>query len=97
MGVNQIFRYTRCNTPKRVTSFAGPIFASLHPGNTASFKKCRSDGEPLVTLCTIWPARDRTSDLPLQRWTRYRSTNWTVLFTMYRLITIYRFFSFISN
>ena len=39
--------------------FAGPISASLHPGNTAPFfKKCCSGGEPLATLCPMWPARD---------------------------------------
>ena len=32
---------------------AGPISASLHPGNTAPLKKCRSGGEPLATLCPI--------------------------------------------
>ena len=36
---NQMFYYIRCITPKRVTSWRGPIFASLHPGNTALFEE----------------------------------------------------------
>ena len=36
---NQTFRYTRCITPKRATSFAGPISASLRPGNTTLFEE----------------------------------------------------------
>ena len=36
---NQTFHYTRCITPKRVTSWRGSIFASLRPGNTASFEE----------------------------------------------------------
>ena len=36
---NQIFDYTRCIRPKRVLSWRDPIFASLHPGNTARFKE----------------------------------------------------------
>ena len=34
-----IFYYTRCITPKRVTSWRGPISASLRPGNTTPFEE----------------------------------------------------------
>ena len=38
---------------------AGPISASLRLWTKQLFsKKCRSGGEPLATLCPIWPARD---------------------------------------
>ena len=74
--LNQIF-HTRCNTPKRVTSLRGPspVFA---PGQHSSFRrKCRSGGEPLATLRSIWPARDlnlkppapETNALPLNQLT----------------------------
>ena len=55
-----------------------PNSASLRPGNTQLLsKKCRSDGEPLVTLFPIWPVQDlnlRPSDpetnvLPLDQQT----------------------------
>ena len=53
------FHYTLCIAQKRVTNGGkGPIFASLFPGMTLSSSKRRSDGEPLATLRTIWPARD---------------------------------------
>ena len=35
---NQIFHYTRCITPQRVTSWRGAISESLRSGNTASFE-----------------------------------------------------------
>ena len=35
---NHIFHYTRCITPKRVTSWQGPSL-SLRPDNTASFEE----------------------------------------------------------
>ena len=36
---NQIFHYTRCNTPERVTSWRGPSPRHLRPGNTAPFEE----------------------------------------------------------
>ena len=44
---NQIFYYTRCNTPERVTSWRGP--SPLHCARTTQLlsKMCRSGGEPL--------------------------------------------------
>ena len=70
---NQIFHYSSCNTSKRVTSLRGPSLR--HWARTTQFllKKCRSDGVQLETLCPIWSARDL--NLPLQRRTRYHSTN----------------------
>ena len=44
---NQIFYYTRCNTPERVTSWRGP--SPPHCARTTQLlsKMCRSGGEPL--------------------------------------------------
>ena len=56
--------------------FTGPSPRNCAQATQLHSKKCRSGGEPLVTLRPVWPARDLTSDLTLQRRTRYRSTNW---------------------
>ena len=50
---NQIFQYTPCNTPKRVTSLRGP--SPRHCARAAQLlsKKCHSGGESLATLCLI--------------------------------------------
>ena len=52
--INQIVYYTRCITPKRVTSLRGPISASLRPKNTTSFKEMsqwqRSVGNTMPSL-----------------------------------------------
>ena len=50
--------YTRGITSKRVTS-GGAHLRDLAPGpgNTAS-KHHRTGGQPLATLCLIWPARE---------------------------------------
>ena len=50
---NQIFHYTRCNTPKRVTSWRGPSPRHCARATQLHSKKCRNDGEPLATLCPI--------------------------------------------
>ena len=50
---NQIFHYTRCNTPKRVTSWRGPSARHCARATQLLSKKCRSGGEPLATLCPI--------------------------------------------
>ena len=69
---NQIFHYTRCITPKRASSLWGPIPASLRRVNTALFEKKVAAVASCCQHCVqfdqpkIW-----TSDLPLQRWTRY--------------------------
>ena len=71
--LNQIFHYTRCNTPKRVTSWRGPSPRHCTRATQLLLKKCRSGGEPLATLCPIWPAQDlnlrspapETNTLPL--------------------------------
>ena len=52
-----------------------PISASLHPGNTALFEEMSRGGEPLTTLCPIWPTQDlnlkppapETNALPLDQ------------------------------
>ena len=74
-NANQIFHYTRCNTPKRVTSLWGPSPRHCARATQLLSKKCRSGGEPLATLCPIWPARDlnlgppapETNALPLDQ------------------------------
>ena len=56
---NQIFYYTRCDTLKCITSLRGPSPRHCARATQLLSKKCRSGGEPLATLCAIWP-----SDLP---------------------------------
>ena len=55
LEVNQIkiFHYTRCITPKRVTSWRGPSPRHCARATQLLSKKCRSGGEPLATLCPI--------------------------------------------
>ena len=55
---NQIFHYTRCNTPKRVTSWWGPCPRHCAGTTQLLLKKCRSGGEQQAKLCPILPARD---------------------------------------
>ena len=50
---NQIFRYTRCSTPNRVTSLRGPSPRHCAWATQLLSKKCCSGGEPLATLCPI--------------------------------------------
>ena len=50
---NQIYHYTRCNTPKRVTSLRGPSRRHCAGATQLLSKKCRSGGELLATLCLI--------------------------------------------
>ena len=61
---NQIFHYTRWITPKRVTSWRGPSPRHWSQATQLLSKKCRNGGEPLATLCPIWPARDLNLRLP---------------------------------
>ena len=46
----QIFHYTRCITPKRVTTWRGPSPRHCARATQLRSKKCRSGGEPLATL-----------------------------------------------
>ena len=55
---NQILHYTHCITPKHVTSLRGPPPSHCASAAQLLSKKCRSGGEPLATLCSIWPAQD---------------------------------------
>ena len=52
---NQIksFIYTRCSTPKCVTSLRGPSPRHCARATQLLSKKCCSDDEPLATLCPI--------------------------------------------
>ena len=75
---NQIFYYTRWITPKRVTSWRGPSPRHCARATQLLSKKCRSGGEPLATLCRFDRPEIWTSDLPLQRRTRYSSTNYNI-------------------
>ena len=74
---NQIFRYTRSNTPKHVQRVCGVYLRTCHLGKAASFEENSQRSEPLATgvrfdLPEIW-----ISNLLLLKRTRYRSTNWT--------------------
>ena len=72
---NQIFHYTRCITPKRVTSLRGPSPRHWARATQLLSKKCHSIGEHLSTLRPVWPARDlnlrppapETNALPLDQ------------------------------
>ena len=62
---NQIFHYTRCTTPKRVTSSRGPFHCAL--ATQLLLKKCCSGGEPLATVSNLTglrfePKTSRSSD-----------------------------------
>ena len=56
---NEIFHYTRCITPKSVTSWLGPTRRHCARATQLLVKKYRSGGEPLATL--------HTSALPLDQ------------------------------
>ena len=58
LSSNQIFHYTRCNTPERVMSWRGSSLRHCAWATQLLLKKCHNGGEPLATLCPIWPARD---------------------------------------
>ena len=65
--LNQIFHYTRCITPKRITSWRDPSPRHCARATQLLRKKCCSSGQPLATLSPIWLAEIWTSDLTLQR------------------------------
>ena len=72
LSVHSLFYAEACN------EFAGLICASLRPDNIASF-------EEIAAVASRWHHCVRfdrleiwMSDLPLQRWTRYRLTKWLV-------------------
>ena len=74
--------YYECIAPKRVTILRGPSPRHCLRAIQPLSKKCRSDGEPLTILCSIWPTWDLSRlDLPLLRRMHYRWTNWPVLAT----------------
>ena len=52
LSLDSLFYAEACN------KFAGPISASLRPGNTLLLKKFCCGGKSLAALCPIWPARD---------------------------------------
>ena len=54
----QVFHYTCCITPKRVTSWRGPSPRHCAQAAQLHSKKCCSGGELLATLCPIWLGRD---------------------------------------
>ena len=77
---NQIFHYTRYITPKRATSLRGPFPRHCTRTTQLLSKKYRSGGEPLATLCLIWPTRDLNLRPPGPETKALPSTNWTVFF-----------------
>ena len=54
---NQIFHYTRCIAPKRVTSWRGPFPSQCAQATQLLVKKCCSGGRLLTTLCSICPVQ----------------------------------------
>ena len=58
---------TRYLTPKRVTSWRGPFPRDCAWATHFLSKKCCNDGEPLTTLCLIWPAWDLNLKPPAPR------------------------------
>ena len=50
----QIIHYTRCTTPKCVTSWRDPSPRHCARATQLLSIKCRNGGEPLATLCPIW-------------------------------------------
>ena len=72
---NQIFHYTCCIAPKRVTSLRGPSSRHCARAKQLFSKKCRNSGGPLATMCPMCPARDlnlrptapETNALPLDQ------------------------------
>ena len=77
--------YTRCITLKRVTSWRGPSPRQCARVTQLLSKKCCSGGEPLGILMRLDRLEIRTLDLPLQRQTRYRSTNRLHYYISYKL------------
>ena len=67
--------------------FAGPISASLCPGNTPTqlfWKKCRSGGEPLATLFDLngprfEPQTSRSKDELVAAWPTKLMSGWLIL------------------
>ena len=53
-----MFHYTRCITPKRVTSWRGSFPRHCARKTQLHSKKRRGGGEPLATLSPSEPARD---------------------------------------
>ena len=71
-GSNQIFHYTRCSAAKRVTSLRGPSPHQCALVTHLLLKKCGSGGKPLPSIAVaIDKSLPWTSDLPLDRRTRY--------------------------
>ena len=70
-----MFPYTRCTMPKRVTSLRSPTPRPCARATQLLSKKYSSGGEPLATLCPIWPVWDlnlrppapETNALPLDQ------------------------------
>ena len=53
---NQIFHYTRCITPKRVTSLRGPSSRYCTRATQLFSKKWCNGDKVLATLCSIYPS-----------------------------------------
>ena len=55
---NQIFYYTRCITPKRVTGLRDTSPHHCARETQLFSRKCWRNSEALATMCPIWPAQD---------------------------------------
>ena len=51
--INQIFHYTRCITPKRVTNLRGPSLRHCARATQLLSKKCLNGGEPLAAVSDL--------------------------------------------
>ena len=90
------FIYTRCSTPKRVTSLRGPSPRHCARATQLLSKKCCSGGEPLAALCLIWPARDLNLKPPAPETNALPLDQLAGFFCLLRLNTIL-YFCFSSN
>ena len=78
MKLNQMFHFTRCITPKRVTSLRVHLRV-IAPKQSSFFQRNVAAVASRWQLCVRFDRPEiGTSDLLFQRRTRYRSNNWLV-------------------
>ena len=80
LSSNLIFHYPRWITPKRVTGWRGPSPRHCARATQLLSKKCRSVG--VGNTVRFDQPENWSSDLSLQRRSRYRSANWLNKFSV---------------
>ena len=81
---SSFFHYTRCITPKRVMSFAGPSSCHYACGQHSFFwRNIAARASPWQHGVRFNGTEMWTTDFPLQRRTCYRSTNWVYDMTLF--------------